>query len=91
MEKRVRVQVAGRVQGVFYRASTKAKAEELGVVGTVEGQPDGSVEIIAQGPTEKVNELIEWAKKGPPKARVDGIQVEEEAPTGEFAEFRVLR
>lgn len=65
--------IQGRVQGVWFRESMRREAERLGVTGWVRNTPDGAVEAVAQGPAEAVDALIEWARSGPPMARVDGI------------------
>ena len=81
--------MTGRVQGVFYRASTVKEASRLGLTGWVRNEPDGSVVLEAQGAKEAVERLLDWARKGPPGARVAGLDsdwVEEMA--GE-ATFRV--
>lgn len=71
-----RVSVVGRVQGVFYRQTTKDKAQSLGLVGWVKNQADGSVALEATGPKDRVMQLIEWCRQGPRLARVDDLQVE---------------
>lgn len=78
--RRIRAIVSGRVQGVSYRASTAKKAGALGLVGWVRNLSNGDVEIEAEG--DRVDELLEWCKHGPPHARVDNVSVEELAPTG---------
>jgi len=70
---RVRARVSGRVQGVFYRASTVQEAARLGLVGWVRNEPDGSVLIEAQGEREGVEHLLAWCGKGPPGARVSRV------------------
>jgi len=70
---RVRARVTGRVQGVFYRASTVQEAARLGLVGWVRNVPDGSVLIEAQGEREGVEHLLAWCGKGPPGARVSRV------------------
>lgn len=90
-DRRVRLEIFGRVQGVFFRASTRKKAKNLGVYGWVRNRPDGSVEAVAEGPEEKVEALVEWAKRGPKLARVDNLEVHEEEFAGEFIEFEVRR
>ena len=70
---RVRARVTGRVQGVFYRASTVQEAARLGLVGWVRNEPDGSVLIEAQGEREGVEHLLAWCGKGPPGARVSRV------------------
>ena len=67
--------VSGRVQGVFYRASTRNRARELGVTGYARNLPDGRVEVLACGEEEAVQELIDWLWKGPPAAKVTAVDV----------------
>ena len=75
--------ISGRVQGVFFRASTARKAIGLGVTGHAVNLPDGRVEVMACGPIENVQALCEWLKSGPPAARVDTLSVEEVDCQGE--------
>jgi len=71
-----RCRVSGRVQGVFYRASTRARAQMLGVTGYARNLPDGSVEVMACGDRAAVEALCEWLWQGPPAAEVTRIDVE---------------
>jgi acylphosphatase len=89
--KRVHVHVAGRVQGVWYRASAARKASELGLTGWVRNLPDGRVELVAEGDADMVDSLLAWCRRGPPMAQVARLDVREMAATGEFVEFAVLR
>jgi acylphosphatase len=89
--RRVSVIVAGRVQGVFFRVSTLEKAQQLGLVGTVKNLPDDTVEIVAQGEEEAVEELLRWAHHGPPSAEVRSLAVRDEALGLEHKTFQVLR
>jgi acylphosphatase len=73
----VRCTVEGRVQGVFFRASTAEQAARLALRGWVKNLPDGRVEVIAAGAAEAVDELIEWLWEGPRAAKVSGVTVEE--------------
>lgn len=83
----LKIKVIGRVQGVFFRASTKEKALELDLEGFVRNEPDGSVYVEAQG--ERVNELLDWIKAGGPRmAHVDQTIVEESEP-GNYKGFEV--
>ncbi len=81
----------GKVQGVFFRANTRDKAKEEGIKGWVKNLKDGRVEAIFEGPEEKVNNVIEFCKNDQPHARVDGVEIEEEEPTGEFDSFFIRR
>jgi acylphosphatase len=72
----VRCLVAGRVQGVFYRASTRNEAQRLGLTGYARNLMDGRVEVVACGEKEAVELLREWLRKGPPDARVTGVACE---------------
>ena len=74
LAKRIRVQ--GKVQGVFFRASTQEKAEELGLKGWVRNEPDGSVLIHAEGDEEELRRLVEWCWQGPSAASVKDVREE---------------
>lgn len=65
--------VRGKVQGVFFRASTREQALKLGLRGHAKNLPDGSVEVLAAGGAESIGELEAWLRVGPPKARVDAV------------------
>lgn len=69
-----RIQVFGRVQGVFFRASTKEKADMLGIKGWVKNEPDSSVLIIATGSGKQLEELEAWCRKGPIMADVTHLE-----------------
>jgi len=79
--------VSGRVQGVFYRASTREQAMALGVAGHANNRRDGSVEVLASGSAEALEALERWLWQGPPAARVDAV-VREELPEQELQGFR---
>ncbi|MGE5625896.1 MAG: acylphosphatase [Bacillota bacterium] len=69
--------VSGKVQGVFYRASTTDQARRLKISGYAKNLPDGRVEVLACGEEAKVQELINWLRKGPPAAEVGGVEVQD--------------
>ena len=73
----VRWLIAGRVQGVYYRASTVEQASRLGLHGWVRNLADGRVEVVAAGQIGALTELASWLWQGPPAARVDSVHVEE--------------
>ena len=83
--------VHGRVQGVGFRYHTRIAASQLGLTGYVRNLPDGTVEIIAEGAPQSLNQLIEWAKKGSPAAEVKHVDLTHSAANGEFDEFSVER
>ena len=69
--------VSGRVQGVFFRASTARQAASLGVTGHARNLPDGTVEVLACGAQGAVDALCAWLHEGPPAARVAAVRAEE--------------
>ena len=85
---RRRVLVAGRVQGVWFRESCRDQALVAGVAGWVRNLADGRVEVMLEGPPAAVDDVVAWCRRGPRRARVDGVEVVEEAPVGEQG-FRV--
>ena len=78
------IQIRGRVQGVYYRASACRRAEELGLTGFVRNQADGSVYAEAEGTEEAVEAFVEWCRQGPPLAQVQEVRAER----GELQAFR---
>lgn len=89
MRKRLHIRIKGRVQGVFYRYSTLQEARRLSLKGWVRNTPDGAVEILCEGPEENVLRLVDWCKTGPPGAIVNSVDLDWEAYTGEFEDFRI--
>jgi acylphosphatase len=82
--------VKGKVQGVYFRASTVEVAVELGIKGVVSNLRDGSVKIIATGMPEVLEQLIVWCRRGPTRARVDEVVIRG-LPLAEFHEFTIAR
>ena len=88
----VQLQISGRVQGVNFREAMRREAGRLGVTGWVRNRVDGSVEAIVQGAPAQVDEMLAWARRGPPAARVDSVLVrpaDGELARG-YADFRRL-
>jgi len=77
-----RVLVAGRVQGVFFRATCAERAEAEGVAGWVRNLPDGRVEACFEGDGVAVGGMVAWCGQGPPAARVPAVEGHEAEPTG---------
>jgi len=86
---RVHIVVSGRVQGVFYRSETQEKAKDLGVFGWVKNLSEGRVEAVFEGERDKVEQMVEWAKKGPSGAIVNDLNVVWEEYQGEFSNFEI--
>ena len=87
--ERAHVYVSGEVQGVFFRDSAREKAEQLGLVGWVRNLPDGRVQALFEGPSEKVREMIRWCEQGPQHAAVEDMDTEFEAYQGDLKGFEV--
>jgi acylphosphatase len=79
---RRRVLIRGKVQGVFFRDTTRRQAESRGVTGWVDNRSDGSVEALFEGDEDDVEAMIAFCRQGPRGAQVDGIEVSEEQPEG---------
>ena len=88
MATAVRVRIRGLVHGVSFRASMATLASEVGVRGWVRNLPDGSVEAFLEGDEKKVKKVLDWARLGPPRARVDRVDVDVAAP-GNHRDFRI--
>jgi acylphosphatase len=87
-----RFRIVGKVQGVYFRHSTRVQAERLGLAGYAENLPDGSVEVLAQGSAEAAEELSRWLHRGPASARVDEVAelpVEPEAVLADAPAFEI--
>lgn len=74
--------VHGRVQGVFYRASAEQEATRLGVTGWVRNLPDGTVELLVEGDDAAVDRMLEWAGRGPARAEVTRVEVQDRPEEG---------
>jgi acylphosphatase len=89
-EQRVRVVVHGRVQGVFFRDTCRRTANQLGVSGWVRNRPDGAVEAVFEGAADDVDAMLAWCRSGPPMAKVDSVESEEEPVEG-LSGFAITR
>ncbi len=87
--KRIRATVSGRVQGVGFRYFVSRQAQELDLVGYVRNCPDGDVEVVAEGPPEKIEELRSRLWKGPALSKVANVNDDISDATGEFTGFGV--
>jgi acylphosphatase len=88
--KHYNIRVYGLVHGVFYRVSAQEKAQELGLTGCINNVVDGSVYIEAEGEEAQLKKMVEWCKKGPEKAQVTDVKVEENLIQN-FSNFVVKR
>ncbi len=82
--------VKGIVQGVGFRAFVRRNAKRLGIKGFVRNLPDGfTVEIVAEGPDDSIEQLVSIVNKGPPGAIIEDVEVEYEEPKNEFDDFEI--
>ena len=88
--QRVRLFVTGRVQGVFFRQSLKAKSIQNDVFGWVKNLQDGRVECLLEGTEKDISVLVEWAHTGPANAIVENVEIHNEKFDNEFTKFDVL-
>lgn len=86
----VKVIIKGRVQGVFYRASTKDEADRLGIKGYVKNLPDGAVEAFFESSESRVTKMVEWCHRGPAASQVEHVIVEK-AKTAEHFDTFIIR
>jgi acylphosphatase len=88
--KALRIIVNGKVQGVFFRASAREVADQLGVKGFAQNQPDGKVYIEAEGPEENLKQFVDWCQQGPPRAQVTHVDVQGSVVKN-FEKFEIRR
>jgi acylphosphatase len=89
VNKRVRLVIHGKVQGVFFRASTKDRANKLGLKGFARNRQDGAVEVIAEGNENDLKQLIDWCHAGPDLAEVDTVEQDWQPYVSEFEDFTI--
>jgi acylphosphatase len=90
MEESIRLLIKGKVQGVFYRASARDMANDLGITGWVKNMTDGNVEILASGEKEQLEKFIRWCENGPRNAHVEEVIVTK-ADKEYATEFRIIK
>ncbi len=90
MIKHIDIRVIGKVQGVFYRASAKMQADEMGLFGRVKNEPNGDVIIAVEGDEEKLTRFLHWCARGPRNAQVENVIVTDGAMEN-YTDFLVLR
>ncbi|MBN2087598.1 acylphosphatase [Candidatus Peregrinibacteria bacterium] len=87
---RAHIKIYGKVQGVFFRARAVEKANKLGdITGWVGNNADGTVEIVAEGPENKLNDFVDWCRSGPSTSEVTKIEADKFMYTGEFEDFDI--
>ena len=89
MVKRIHVYVSGRVQGVFFRSFVRSQANLKNLTGWVRNLPDGRVEIVAEGDSDRIDDFLELVRTGPTGARVESVDLQNENPTHKFQEFSI--
>jgi acylphosphatase len=87
--ERAHVYISGQVQGVFFRDSARERAEQLDLAGWVRNLPDGRVEALFEGTSERVREMVRWCEQGPPHATVEKVDTTFEASQGDLKGFEV--
>lgn len=83
------MKIKGKVQGVFFRASTRETAQKLGIRGWVRNLSDGTVETVAEGDSDALEKFIDWCKKGPESAMVTDVDIDMQTATGKFDNFTI--
>ena len=89
--KHINIKVKGKVQGVYFRATTKAVADQLGAKGFVVNLNDGAVYIEAEGDDFALQSLVEFCHEGPDRAEVESVEIEEVSDIKGFKNFEVLK
>ena len=88
-DERAHLFIRGRVQGVCYRLYARARAKELDLTGWVRNLPSGQVELVAEGPDDRLQALVAWCRQGPDYARVTRVDETREPPRSEFTDFEI--
>jgi acylphosphatase len=88
--ERVEITVHGRVQGVAFRWYTRKSALSYGLKGWVRNRPDGSVQMVAEGPRDSLEAFCDWTQRGPDHARVDRQEISWSQANGKFEDFLIV-
>lgn len=88
--KAIQITITGRVQGVFFRASTKAVADQIGIKGFVKNQKDGTVLVHAEGDAVLMDSFVDWCKYGPDDANVEDVIIED-VEAKNYRNFEILK
>jgi len=89
MTKRIHAFVSGSVQGVFFRSFIRSQANLKNLTGWVKNLPDGRVEIVAEGDSDRIDDFVELVKAGPTASTVENVEVETEKSSSKFHEFSI--
>lgn len=89
MKSCVHVIISGRVQGVWFRASTKQKAKQLKIFGWVKNNPEGTVEAVFEGEENSIKDILDWCHRGPPLAKVTNVEINYREPSNDFGDFLI--
>jgi len=89
MRKRTTLKIYGKVQGVFFRDSSRIEAKKLNLSGWVKNTTDGTVEILAEGEDKDLKKFVEWCKYGPDHAEVEKVDVKWLDSAGQFSDFLI--
>jgi len=89
MKSRVHVVISGRVQGVWFRASTRDKAQQLGLTGWIKNTSEGNVEAVFEGEEKLINEMLDWCRHGPPLSEVKNVEIKKRRPSNDFDDFSI--
>lgn len=90
MKKHWNITIDGIVQGVFFRATARERAGELGVTGYVENRRNGQVFIEAEAEESRLEEFVSWCRQGPPQAKVSEVEIDE-GPVMDYRDFTIRR
>lgn len=91
MKKHLKIRISGKIQGVWFRDSTKAVANQLGITGFVRNEPDGTVYIEAEGTSSDMSQFLAWCHEGPERAKVERVETEESGQLQGFTDFVVRK